>query len=235
MKAILAMQAGTIRLGNATLIAASDTLRNVLAAYGVVGAPAVLPAWGLENWRRYALFSADRAAALAMGDPVAVLAHLARAAGAAESAWGGIVRPDDLRVQGLEAVARRDGTGAGAMARSLALAMNRNDTAGLIRRVDLSDWFASGIPARILSGNITDPEETEVDASADPGVAYWGEFAPQDDSGEAPNAQGFGGIAAEAATQAFGELRDSAEKGLGTLFRAGGAFWSTLTENSGKK
>lgn len=243
MEALLAAQAGAIRLGNATLDAAADTLRAFLGAYGVAGAPAVLPAWGLENWRLCALFSADRAAALALGSPEAVYAWLDRLAGAGESAWGGVTRPDDLRVQGLEAASRQRDPGptwpGGGMLRRLALAMNRGNNAGIVRRTDLTDWFAGGAPARMLSGELTDPEQEEAKPGADPSIAYWGEFAGWDGEadgwdGEADGGDGSGGAAGMAA-QAFGDLKDSAEKGLGALFRAGEAFWTTLTESGGGK
>ncbi len=235
MEALLLTQAGSVRLGNATLVSAADMVRWFLDYYGIVGAPVVLPAWGLENWRRYALFSADRAAALALGGPEAVFAWLERSAGAAENAWGGVPRPDDLRVQGLEAVSRQDEWSGSKMMRRLALAMRRGNTVSLVRRVDLADWFATGMPAKVLSGEISDPEQADVNAGGDPSAAYWGEFAGccGDDEEEEPS--GVAGVAAQAASQAFGELKDSAEKGLGTLFRAGEAFWTTLTENGKKK
>ncbi len=238
MEAVLFAQAASVRLGNATLLAAADMMRWFLDVYGVAGAPAVLPAWGIENWRRCALFSADRAAALAAGGPEAVLLHLARISGAGEGAWGGVPDPEELRAQGLEAVARADGGAAGAgsrLMRRLVLSLSRGNSVALVRRVDLQDWFASGIPARILSGEITSPAQTEWDAASNPSAAYWGEFACCGDGEEEEAGKtGLAGIAADAATQAFGELRDSAEKGLGTLFRAGEAFWNTLTENDRK-
>ncbi len=238
MEALLAMQAASVRLGNATLAAAADAARSFLDAYGVAGAPVVLPAWGLESWRRCALFSADRAAALALAPPDAVHALLDRLSGAGESAWGGVPRPEELRTQGLEAVALGRETGGwpgSGMLRRLALAMNRENGMALVRRADLADWFSSGIPAKILSGEIVHPDHLEGMPGAEPSVAYWGEFAGWDEAAEEEAKTGAAGVASQAASQAYGELKGSAEKGLSALFRAGEAFWSTLTENGGKK
>ena len=220
MSALLAIQAGTVRLGNATLMAASDFMRWFMDFYGIAGAPAVLPAWGLENWRRYASFSADRAAALALGNPEGVVALLARMAGAGEKAWGGIVKPDDLRVQGLEALSHQSDWSSSRV-RRFALAMNRQNNVALIRRLDLLDWFAGGAPARILAGEMTEPEgakrdfgaEAAGEKAADPSLAYWGEFAGDADS----EADGGG-------TCPMAELKGMAEKGLNSFIKAGEAF-----------
>ncbi len=234
MTALLAMQAGSIRLGNADLMAASDFSRWFMDFYGIAGAPAVLPAWGLENWRRHALFSADRAASLALGSPDGVLALLAREAGAGEKTWGGLARPDDLRLQGVEALSLQ-GDWSNSRLRRFVLAMNRQNTVALIRRVDMLDWFASGAPARILAGDMTEPEGTGSAGAAataeedkDPALAYWGEFAgqPQDDR--------VGGAAREIFGSALSELRDKAEKGLGSFLKAGEAFWNVLQEENKK-
>lgn len=235
MSALLAMQVGSIRLGNADLVAACDFSRWFMDFYGIAGAPAALPAWGLENWRRYALFSADRAASLAHGDPEAVIALLARFAGAGEKAWGGIAQPDDLRLQGIEALSLQ-GDWSNSRLRRFALAMNRQNNVSLIRRIDLLDWFGTGAPARILTGEMTEPEGSRIDPAAatadaaedkDPALAYWGEFAgqPQDEGGPMQDMLG----------SAVNELRDKAEKGLGSFFKAGEAFWNVLKEESKKK
>jgi hypothetical protein len=239
MFALLAMQAGSLRLGNAALIAACDFSRWFLDFYGIAGAPAALPAWGLENWRRYALFSADRAAALVNGDPEAVVALLDRFAGAGEKRWGGIVKPDDLRIQGIEAMSMQ-GDWSNSRLRRFVLAMNRQNSVALIRRADILDWFASGTPARILSGEATGPEGAKIDPAAvgqeadkDPSVAYWGEFAGTG-GGEERDA-GAASAASSAASAALGDLRDMAEKGVSSFFKAGEAFWNVLTEETRKK
>lgn len=231
MTALLAMQAGSIRLGNATLLAAADFSRWFIDFYGIVGAPAMLPAWGLENWRRYALFSADRAAALYQGEPDAVCSALSRMAGANEKAWGGITNPDELRVQGLEALSL-ESDWSNSKFRRFALAMNRHNSVSLIRRIDLQDWFADGAAKRILSGETIEPETTTAsnsDSSAthekDPTLAYWGEFA-NSSSDKEPDA--------DPNANPFTELREITEKGLGTFFKAGEAFWNTL-KDGGKK
>lgn len=228
MTALLAMQAGSVRLGNATLIAAADFSRWFIDFYGILGAPAALPAWGLEYWRRYALFSADRAASLMQGDPDAVASFLQRFAGAGEKGWGGVEKPDDLRVQGLEAISLESDWG-NSRFRRFALAMNRHNNVSLIRRIDLQDWFSGGAPARILSGQVTEPDPVMADAAAhglkeDPSLAYWGEFAS---SGSDAGKDGHD-------ANPFTDLRDMAEKGLGTLFNAGEAFWNTLKDGSKK-
>ncbi len=232
MSALLAMQAGSIRLGNATLLAAADFSRWFMDFYGIAGAPAALPAWGMENWRRYAMFSADRAASLAQGDPEAVALLLARFAGAGEKGWGGVARPDDLRIQGLEALSHQADWSNSRM-RRFALAMNRQNTVALIRRIDLLDWFSSGIPARILSGELTDPAGFQSDAGAtvdpatgkvrDPSLAYWGEFAGSgNDMGKGEP------------SSPFDDIKEMAERGVTSFFKAGEAFWNTLMDNNKK-
>lgn len=228
MSALLAMQLGSIRLGNATLIAAADLSRWFLDFYGIVGAPAALPAWGLENWRRAALFSGDRAAALVHGDPDSVSSLLQRMAGAGLKAWGGVDKPDDLRVQGLEALSL-ESDWANTRLRRFALAMNRQNNVSLIRRVDLQDWFSGGAPNRILVGEMTRPEDMRPEAFAeagakDPSLAYWGEFA----------GSGSGCGEGKEDVNPFTELKDMAEKGLGTFFKAGEAFWNTLKDGGDK-
>lgn len=231
METLLCMQAGSIRLGNATLIGAADMLRWFMDFYGIAGAPAVIPAWAMENWRRYSLFSADRAAAMAQGDAEGVIALLQRIAGAGEKAWGGVPRPDDLRIQGLEAVSVQADWSTNKMQR-FALALNRSNSVSLIRRVDLLDWFGSGTPARILAGDITDPAAAANAGigSDDPSLAYWGEFAGPSQEGEKEK----GGLVSEI-PQAFNDLKDMAEKGVNTFFKAGEAFWNTLTDNNKKQ
>ena len=231
METLLCMQAGSIRLGNATLIGAADMLRWFMDFYGIAGAPAVIPAWAMENYRRYALFSADRAAAMAQGDAEGVIALLQRLAGAGEKTWGGVTRPDDLRIQGLEAISTQADWSNNKMQR-FALALNRTNNVSLIRRVDLLDWFGGGMPGRILSGAITDPASAEAAdcCSDDPSLAYWGEFAGGTPEGEKAK----GGLASEI-PQAFNDLKDMAEKGVNTFFKAGEAFWNTFTDNYKKQ
>lgn len=227
MRALLAMQAGSVRLGNASLLAAADFSRWFLDFYGILGAPAALPAWGMENWRRYALFSADRAASLMQGDPDSVCSLLQKMGGGSIKAWGGVTKPDDLRVQGLEATSL-ESDWSNSKVRRFALAMNRENNVSLIRRIDLQDWFAAGQPARILSGEMTEPEipvHTD-NASKDPSLAYWGEFA----SGGGDDDKSSGG----SYDNPFTELREKAEKGMGAFFKAGEAFWNTLMDNSKK-
>ncbi len=230
MSALLAMQAGTVRLGNASLVAAADFSRWFIDVYGILGAPALLPAWGLENWRRYAAFSADRAAALAEGDPESVASLLNRFAGAGSSAWGGITRPDDIRVQGLEALSRQADWSNNKI-RRFALAMNRQNDVALIRRLDLMDWFAEGVPARILSGEVTEPEGATFDAGAawsgtdkDPSLAYWGEFAGGGSDSSDKSSSGC----------PFCGMKDAAGKGINSFMKAGEAFWNTLMDNMKK-
>ncbi len=230
MEALLAQQAGLIRLGNAQLMAATDFARWFLDAYGIFGAPAAIPAWGIENWRRYALFSADRAAALSRGDPEGVAQLLAREAGAGEKAWGGVVKPDDLRVQGLEALSQRNDWSNNKMNRFL-FAMNRKNSVALIRRMDLLDWFAGGTPAKILAGEVTHPEGAKMHfvGDRDPSAAYWGEFASQDPAGDGGKGHPSDGPACPMA-----ELMGVAEKGVNSFMKAGEAFWNTLMDNSRK-
>lgn len=232
MQALLAMQAGSIRLGNATYLAAADFLRWLSDFSGIAGAPAAMVAWGLENWRRYAAFSGDRAAALSMGDPDAVVALLERLSGGGSKAWGGVTEPDQIRIQGIEALSlEKDWSNS--RWRRFAMAMNRQNHVGLIRRMDLLDWFALGEPARILSGELTQPrpapESNDADPVAnaegmdDPGLAYWGEFAG-------------GGCAQGDADSAnrcpMAEVMGWAGKGLNTFWKAGEAFVKTLQDKN---
>ncbi len=230
MEALLAQQAGLIRLGNAPLMAATDFARWFLDVYGVFGAPAALPAWGIENWRRYALFSADRAAAMARGDAEGVQQLLSREAGAGEKAWGGIAKQDDLRVQGLEALSQRNDWSNNKFSRFV-FAMNRRNSVSLIRRMDLLDWFASGTPAKILSGEITQPESVKMSfvGVRDPSAAYWGEFASPNSAGESGK-----GCASSEPVCPMAELMGIAEKGVNSFVKAGEAFWNTLMDSSKK-
>ncbi len=231
MTALLGMQAGNIRLKNASYLAAADFLRWLSDFSGIVGAPAAMLAWGMEHWRRYAAFSSDRAAALAAGDPDAVVALLDRLAGAGSKAWGGISEPDQLRIQGIEASSLQQDW-SNNMGTRFAMAMNRQNHAALVRRLDLTEWFASGVPAKIMTGQMTDPEpppapETKASApgaaSDDPGVAFWGEFASsaQDGSTGCQNAR-----------CPMMEVVGVAEKGWDSFLKAGNAFWRNF---QGKK
>ena len=226
MAALLAMQAGSIRLGNATYLAAADVLRWLSDFSGIAGAPAAMLSWGIENWRRQALFSADRAAALAQGDPEAVASLLTRLAGAGSLAWGGVSEPDRLRLQGIEALSL-DKDWSNSRWRRFAMAMNRQNSVALIRRLDLLEWFADGDPAKILSGAKTDPDSPKPasDAGAkagdaDPGLAYWGEFAHNQGGGEGCDNQ----------RCPMTELMGMAEKGWNTFWKAGESFMKSLQD-----
>lgn len=220
MAALLAMQAGSIRLGNANYLAYADFIRWISDFSGIAGAPAAMLAWGMENWRRYAMFSADRAAALSIGDPESVTSLLERLAGAASQSWGGIREPDALRLQGIEALSLGKDW-AKSHWRRFAMAMNRQNSVALIRRLDLLDWFSSGVPAKILTGEIhepgpaTNPETGE--PLADPGLAYWGEFAndPEADS-------------CKDSSCPVTEIMGMAEKGWNSFWKAGESFLKTL-------
>lgn len=226
MAALLAMQAGAVRLGNATYLAAADFLRRLSDFSGIAGAPAAVLAWGMENWRRYAAFSSDRAAALSAGNPDAAVALLERMSGAGSKAWGGVAEPDALRVQGVEALSlNKDWSNS--RWRRFNLAMNRQNHVGLIRRADLLDWFSSGAPGKILAGEIKEPCPDEAKAAdadgaasashgfADPGLAYWGEFA----SSQPPPADNCKKTFCPVST-----VMGMAEKGLSSFWRAGEAF-----------
>lgn len=229
MEALLAAQAGSIRLGNATYLGAADFLRRLSDFSGLIGAPAAMVSWGLENWRRWAMYSGDRAASLALGDPEATASLLATFAGAGRSRWGGVVQPDALRIQGIEAVSlERDWSNS--RWRRFALAMNRQNHAALVRRADVLDWFESGRPARILTGQEAEPEAAKTEpaaspadeASADPSLAFWGEYA-------SPKTQDDG----EAGSCIFGRCPmmtavGVAEKGWDAFWKAGESFWKTL-------
>ncbi len=150
MQVVLAMVAGSVKLGNATTIAAAEFLRWVQDFSGIAGAPAFMLSWGFENWRRYAAMSADRAACLQLGaDQVQVL--LRRISGAGSKAWGGVVEPDRLRLQGLEA-ASRDKDWDKSRWQRFASALNRHNSGGLIRILDLSEGVATRAPENILAG-----------------------------------------------------------------------------------
>jgi hypothetical protein len=226
MKALLAHQAGSVRLGNATYLAAADFFRTLASYSGIVGAPASVMTWGIESWRKYALYSADRAAALSVGDPDAMLALLARVSGGNIGAWGGISDPEQLRIQGIEATSLQQDRATTRLQR-FAMVMSRQNHAGLIRRVDLSDWFAGGNPARILEGALTEPEtpnaKTESDASAqtdDPGLAFWGEFASASpDEGASCNSR-----------CPMMDVFGMAEKGMSTFWKAGQNFLKTFQD-----
>lgn len=216
MAALLAMQAGGIRLGNANYFAYADFLRWLSDFSGIAGAPAAMVAWGMENWRRYALFSCDRAAALSMGDPEAVTALLERVAGAGSRSWGGISEPDNLRLQGIEAMSlNKDWSNS--RWRRFAAAMNRQNNVALIRRLDLLDWFGGGDPARILAGEMTEPSAVDSGSGqdkTDPGLAYWGEFANADTEEDE----------CAAAASPIAELMGMAEKGINSFWKAGESF-----------
>ncbi len=229
MQALLSMQAGSIRLGNATYLAATDFVRWFSDFSGIAGAPAAMLAWGLENWRRYAMFSADRAASLSVGDPEAVLALLQRISGAGSDAWGGISEPDQLRIQGIEAMSLQKDWSNTRLQR-FAMAMNRQNNVALIRRLDLTDWFSGGNPARILAGQMTEPEpppasgsETSDTMADDPGLAYWGEFASAA-SGEEEGCKAKG--------CPMMELMGMAEKGVSAFWKAGSNFLKTFQDNT---
>lgn len=225
MSALLAQMAGSIRLGNASFIAYADFLRWLSDFSGIASAPAAVVSWGMENWRQYALFSADRAAALSMGDPEAVAALLERLAGAGSRSWGGISQPDNLRLQGIEALSLgRDWSKS--RWRRFALAMNRQNNVSLTRRLDILDWFSAGDPARILSGEQTEPSAASQpsdpgiigDSATDPGLAFWGEFA---NSGAEDDECG-------KKSTSVGDLVELAEKGVNSFWKAGEAFLRTF-------
>ncbi len=240
MEALLASQAGSIRLGNAGYLAAADFVRWISDFSGIVGAPAAVLAWGLESWRRLAMFSADRAAAMALGGPEATAALLARISGAGGSSWGGIAEPDALRLQGIEALSL-DRDWSNSRWRRFAMAMNRHNQSGLVRRLDLLDWFESGVPARILAGQVSEPAappppeaeaSSRAGAAADPAVAFWGEFA-----GGQANAQGGQPAAGECPfcksmnmRCPMAEVAGVAEKGWNSFWKAGEAFMRTFQD-----
>lgn len=246
MAALLATQAGAIRLGNATHLGAADFLRWLADFSGLFGAPAAMLGWGVENWRRYAAFSADRAAALALGDPGPVVALLERLSGGGSRAWGDIANPDSLRLQGIEAKSFGDDW-SNSRWRRFILAMNRQNQVGLVRRLDLLDWFASGEPARILRGETTIPPhegqtahhfssggaKPDAEPEEDSGLAFWGNFAAPgsgaadaDPSGcNCPAAALFGMKSCPMAS-----MMGAAGKGLDTFKKAGEAFFKTVQD-----
>lgn len=219
MQVLLAMIAGSVKLGNATNIAAAEFLRWVQDFSGIVGTPAFMLSWAFENWRRYAAMSADRAACLQLGaDHVNVL--LRRISGAGSKAWGGVVDEDRLRLQGLEA-ASRDKDWDKSRWQRFASTLNRHNSGGLIRILDLSEWVASGAPEKILAGIVKTPEDLEMEEGcATSGLAFWGEFAAGQSGAEESGWR-------ETAT----EIRDAAEKGVTAFFKAGEAFFNTLRDN----
>lgn len=226
MAALLAMQAGAIRLGNASYFAYADLLRWISDFSGIAGAPAAVISWGMENWRRYAMFSCDRAAALSMGDPEGVVALLERIAGAGGRSWGSVSQPDAIRLQGIEALSL-DKDWSNSRWRRFAMAMNRQNSVALVRRLDLQDWFAGGDPARILSGEMTEPaapgEAGKDGRTADPGLAYWGEFANSQADADDCCKDSFGPVS---------ELMGMAEKGINSFWKAGEAFLKSFQEKS---
>ena len=215
MTALLAMRAGDIRLGHAPFLSAADLLRRLWDFSGLAAAPAAMLAWGLEGWRHAAMFSADRAAALSLGGPEATADFLAGLAGAGGSRWGGASDPESLRLQGIEAVSLENDWSNRRLHR-FAMAMNRRNHAALIRRLDLLSWFAGGAPAKIMAGEIPEPE-TGGAAYREPGPALWGAFAgsPDDDGGEP------GGHNPADLAEALG-------KGWNAMRQAGEAVWRHL-------
>ncbi|MDR3078384.1 MAG: hypothetical protein LBV15_06445 [Planctomycetota bacterium] len=216
MAAFLALRAGSIRLGHVPYLSAADLLRRLWDFSGLAAVPVAMLAWGLESWRHAALFSADRAAALSLGGPEAVADLLARLAGAGGSGWGGVTDPEALRLQGIEALSLENDW-ANSRWRRFAMAMNRQNHAALIRRLDLLSWFAGGAPACILAGGIPEPETGGAAEREEPGPALWGAFAgsPEDDC------QGFDG-------QILPELTEAMEKGWSAMRQAGEAIWHSL-------
>ena len=239
MEALLAGQAGSIRLGNADYLAAADFVRQLTDFSGIAGAPAAVLAWGLENWRRRATFSADRAAALAMGDPGGVTALLDRISGAGNGTWGGIADPGSLRLQGIEALSL-DRDWANDRWLRFAMAMNRRNQSGLIRRLDLLDWFAGGDPARILAGQIQDIPDVKAAGDSedeslprtgedsDPGLAFWGEFAGGQTGSRAAGECPFPKNPNTRCPMA--EVMGMAEKGWNGFWKAGEAFLRTFQD-----
>jgi hypothetical protein len=224
MAALLAMRAGDIRLGNAGRLAATDALRRIQDFSGLAALPAAMLFWGLENWRRAAMFSSDRAAALSFGEAGPVADLLLRLAGAGGRAWGGIADPDAPRLQGLEAVSLERDWG-NSLLRRFALAMNRQNNGALIRRLDILSWFAAGTPARILSG---DPPEAETEAAAaeDDATgwegskpAFWGAFVGLPDDPREGRTD---------ADPGQPNLAEAVEKGWSALREAGEALWRSL-------
>ncbi|MDR1613356.1 MAG: hypothetical protein LBT97_11340 [Planctomycetota bacterium] len=223
MGALLAMAAGSFRLGHARYLAVCDFLRRMRDFSGIAGAPAVMLSWAFENWRRAAAFSADRAAALAIRDPRPVLSLLERLAGVKSRAWGGVTEPERLRIQGLEAAAWGGDWQAGRW-RRFAMAMDRRNNLTLVRRLDLSDWASKDRYRAILDGEPVEPENMPGNAEdmADPGLAFWGEFAvPRDDDADRPDS---------VLKDAAGEFRDAAEKGMQSFIKAGEAFWNSFID-----
>gem|GEM_PF-2299670 len=223
MAALLAMLAGSVRLGNVPNLAAAEFLRRVQDLSGIAAAPAFALSWALENWRRYAAMSADRAAALHCG-PEAVQELLCRVSGAGSGAWGGVPDSRSLRLQGVEASARDKDWDTRRWNRFVA-AMDRNNLAGILRSRDLADWVASGAIDKIQSGLAAVPEEEASDGTgaADSGLAFWGEFAHGAADLDEPGRAGW-----------TPDIREAAEKGIQAFFKAGEAFFRALGDDMGK-
>lgn len=219
MAALLAMAAGSVRLGNVVNLTAAEFLRWVQDFYGVFGAPAYMLSWALENWRRYAAMSSDRAAALYCGEE-AVRSLLALWAGAGSSAWGGINDEDRLRLQGVEA-ASRDQDWESNRWRRFMTAMNRKNSAALVRRLDLADWYASGAPEKILAGEARTPEDLDMDGvrTDSPGILFWGAYASGTPEAEEPGWR-----------ETAESVKELAEKGVGGFLKAGEAFFRALRD-----
>ncbi|MDR1534772.1 MAG: hypothetical protein LBU64_06695 [Planctomycetota bacterium] len=225
MGVFLAMRAGDIRLGNARYLAAADYLRRLRDFSGLAAIPAFMWSWGLENWRRAAMFSADRAAALSLGDGERVAAFLAKLSGAGSLAWGSLSDPEALRLQGLEAISLEQDW-SNHLARRFAMVMNRRRGGFLARRLDLLAWFAEGVPQKVLSGElrefVPDPSPAGEDERIDSGPAFWGAFAG------AP-----GGDAAAEPGRSRPDLAGAIEKGWETFRQVGESLWHSL-DSGGK-
>ena len=223
MAVLLAMLAGSVRLGNVPNLSAVEFLRRVQDYSGLVGAPALVLSWSFENWRRYAVMSADRAASLHCGVE-SVQQFLARISGAGRRSWGGVPDYGRLRIQGVEASSRDKDWDNRSWSRFTA-AMNRQNHAGLLRGLDLSEWAATGALDRIKSGGQTMPEDAAADEDppADPGLAFWGEFAP-----------GLADVEEQGWRDKASDLREAAEKGVQSFIRAGEAFFRNLADDRNK-
>ncbi|MCL2000663.1 MAG: hypothetical protein FWG74_04440, partial [Planctomycetes bacterium] len=137
-----------------------------------------------------------------------------------------------LRLQGIEALSL-DHDWANDRWRRFAMAMNRHNRAGLIRRLDLLNWFASGEPDRILAGQILEipkakpiPDsepKTRRQADTDPGLAFWGEFA-----GNQANSQGGGECPTMNMRCPMAGIMGMAEKGWESFWKTGESFLKTL-------
>jgi hypothetical protein len=215
MAALLAMRAGDIRLGNVPWLATADLLRRVEDFSGLAAVPILALTWGLEHWRRFAMFSSDRAAALSLGGTCQVAALLSRLAGiGGGSAWGGVTEEDAIRLQGVEALSLERDWANGAF-RRFPMAMNRWNHGALVRRLDILSWFDAGIPGRLLAGETVEPA---AEPASETGPAFWGAFA-----GPATGADG------ETSGKAGGaDLAEAIEKGWAAFRQAGEALWHSL-------